>query len=90
MLGSRELPYPRAAREGKTMAARFDLDTTTLGQLLDDPEARAVIEELVPELPGHPMIGMAKGMPVNTVLSFAGGQIDPQLVATLKERIAAL
>lgn len=72
------------------MAGRFDLDTTTLGQLLDDPDARAIIDELVPELPDHPMVGMAKGMPVNTVLAFAGGQVDPAVVAELKERITAL
>lgn len=72
------------------MAGKFDLNTTTLGQLLDDPEARAIIDELVPELPTHPMIGMAKGMPVNTVLSFAGGQVDPAVIDQLKTRIAAL
>lgn len=72
------------------MAGKFDLNTTTLGQLLDDPEARAIIDELVPELPTHPMLGMAKGMPVSTVLTFAGGQVDPEVVAQLKARIAAL
>lgn len=72
------------------MAGRFDLDTTTLGQLLDDPDARVIIDELVPELPTHPMIGMAKGMPVNTVLSFAGSQIDPAVLAQLTARIRAL
>lgn len=72
------------------MAGRFDLNTTTLGQLLDDPQARAIIDELVPELPTHPMVGMAKGMPVNTVLTFAGGQVDPDVLTELKTRIAAL
>lgn len=72
------------------MAGRFDLEKATLGQLLDDPEARAIIDELVPELPSHPMLGMAKGMPVNTVLAFAGAQVDPDVLAELKERIAAL
>jgi|TARA_B100000614_G_scaffold237937_1_gene236488 hypothetical protein len=76
--------------EEHTMAGKFDLNTTTLGQLLDDPEARAIIDELVPELPTHPMVGMAKGMPVNTVLTFAGGQVDPEIVAQLKARIGAL
>lgn len=49
-----------------------------------------IIDELVPELPTHPMIGMAKGMPVNTVLSFAGSQIDPAVLAQLTARIRAL
>ena len=80
----------RLADGGTTMAGKFDLNMTTLGQLLDDPEARAIIDELVPELPTHPMVGMAKGMPVNTVLTFAGGQVDPEIVAQLKARISVL
>jgi hypothetical protein len=72
------------------MAGRFDLDTTTLGQLLDDPEARAVIDEVAPELPGNPMIAMVKGMPVNTLLAMAAGQIPADVVEQLKTRISAL
>ena len=72
------------------MPGRFDLETTTLGELLDDPEARGVIVELVPELPDHPMIGLAKGMPAATVLKMAGGQVSPHLLDELESRIAAL
>lgn len=42
------------------MAGRFDLETTTLAQLLADPEAKAVIDDVVPELPNHPMIGFVR------------------------------
>lgn len=72
------------------MPGRFDLDVTTLGELLDDPEARAIIVETVPELEGHPMIGMVKNLPANTVLAMAGGQLPAEKAATLKERIGAL
>lgn len=72
------------------MPGTYDLDTTTLAQLLDDPAARAVIDDVVPDLPNHPMIGFVKGMPVNQLLAMAGSQIDQSTVATLRERIAAL
>jgi hypothetical protein len=72
------------------MAGRFDLDVTTIGELLDDPQARAVIDDIVPELPDHPMVGMVKGMPANTVLAMAGGQLPAEKAAELKERITAL
>ena len=72
------------------MPGRFDLDVTTLGQLLDDPEARAIIVEVVPELPGHPMLGMVKGMPANTVLAMAASQFPAEKAAELKKRISAL
>jgi hypothetical protein len=72
------------------MAGKYDLETTTLGTLLDDPDARAIIVDLVPELPDHPMIGFAKGMPAAAVLKMAGGQIPADTVEQLQTRIAAL
>ncbi len=72
------------------MPGKYDLDVTTLGELLNDPEARAIIVEVVPELPGHPMLSMVKGMPANTVLAMAAGQFPADKAAQLKERIAAL
>ena len=61
--------------------AKYDLETTTLGTLLDDPEARAIIVELVPDLPEHPMIGFAK---------MAGGQLPEDTLNELTTRIGAL
>lgn len=72
------------------MAGRFDLETTKLGELLDDPDARAIIDDLVPDLPNHPMIGFAKGMPAAAVLKMAGGQIPADVLEQLQTRIAAL
>jgi hypothetical protein len=76
--------------QGEHMAGRFDLETTTVGELLDDPQARAVIVDLVPELPDHPMIGLAKGMPAASVLKMAAGQLPPDVLDQLRTRIAAL
>jgi hypothetical protein len=73
-----------------TMAGRYDLETTTLAQLLEDPESRAIIDDVVPQLPTHPMIGFVKEMPVTQLLQIAGSQVDPATVAVLRERITAL
>lgn len=70
--------------------ARFDLETTTLGELLDDPEAHAIIVGLVPQLPDHPMVGFAKGMPAAAVLNMAAGQVPPETLDELRTRIVAL
>lgn len=42
---------------------------TTLGVLLDDPKARAVIDQYVPGLSSNPMIAMVKGMTLNNLLA---------------------
>lgn len=72
------------------MAGRFDLETTTLADLLDDPQAKSVLDEVVPELATHPMLGFVKGMPLPQLLAMAGGQIPADTVETLKTRIGAL
>lgn len=46
----------------------FTLDTT-LGQLLDDPQAKAVLEKQFPGVSTHPMVAMARGMSLNMLLS---------------------
>ena len=45
--------------------ARYDENTTTLGQLLDDPEVVAIFDKHAPGVASNPMIGMAKGMTVS-------------------------
>ena len=42
---------------------------TTLGTLLDDPKARAVLDQYSPGIASNPMVGMVKGMTLNQMLS---------------------
>jgi hypothetical protein len=46
----------------------FTMDTT-LGTLLDNPQAKAVLEQYVPGISTHPMVAMAIGMTLNMLLS---------------------
>lgn len=46
----------------------FTLDST-LGQLLDDPQAKTVMEQYMPGISSNPMVAMARGMSLNAVLS---------------------
>lgn len=48
--------------------ANFTLDTT-VGQLLDDPQAKAVLDQQFPGMSAHPMVAMARGMSLNMLLS---------------------
>lgn len=42
---------------------------TTLGTLLDDPQARAVLDSYLPGVSGNPLVAMAKGMSLKMILS---------------------
>lgn len=46
----------------------FSLDTT-LGEILDNPQAKAILDRHVPGASSHPMIAVAKGMSLNLILS---------------------
>ena len=42
---------------------------TTLGTILDDPKAKAVLEQYLPGITSNPLVAMAKGMTLNMILS---------------------
>jgi hypothetical protein len=46
----------------------FTLDTT-LGELIDNPQAKAVLDQYVPGASTHPMVAMARGMSLNMILA---------------------
>jgi hypothetical protein len=46
----------------------FTLDTT-LGELLDNPKAKAVLDAQLPGVSTHPLVAMARGMSLNMILS---------------------
>lgn len=63
----------------------FTLDTT-LGEILAHPQAKAVLDKHLPGVSSNPMLGMAKGMSLNTILSMPQAA---QLGLT-KEKVEAL
>jgi hypothetical protein len=42
---------------------------TTLGALLDDPQAKAVLDQYLPGVSSNPLVAMAKGMSLRMILS---------------------
>lgn len=46
----------------------FTLDTT-LGELLDNPQAKAVLDSYLPGIASNPMVAMVRGMSLNSLLA---------------------
>lgn len=42
---------------------------STLGEILDNPKAKAVLEQQLPGVSTHPMVAMARGMTLNMIVS---------------------
>jgi hypothetical protein len=69
---------------------KFNLDVATIGEILDDPRAKSIVDDVVPGMSDNPMVSMVRGMSANAVLAMAGGQVDASKVAELRERLTAL
>ncbi|MEA4907323.1 MAG: hypothetical protein GYA17_17035 [Chloroflexi bacterium] len=46
----------------------FTMDTT-LGALLDHPQAKPILDKHFPGITTNPLVGMVKGLSLNTILS---------------------
>jgi hypothetical protein len=52
---------------------QFTLDST-LGELIDNPQAKAVLDKHLPGVSTNPLVAMAKGMSLNMLLSLPQAQ----------------
>ncbi len=53
---------------------------SSLGELLDDEQARAILEKHIPGISNHPQIAMGRGFPLGMVANFSGGLITDDMV----------
>ena len=85
-----EVEY-RAGEQGRSSAgdSRYDLSSAPLGVLLDDPEARAVLDELLPAVVAHPFLEHMKSLPLETLLG-ASADLPATVVEQARARLAAL
>jgi beta-glucosidase len=60
------------------------------GQLLDDPEAEAVLVEDLPQLFTHPMLNVSLGMVIDSAVTMVAADMDPEARRRLVSRLAAL
>lgn len=42
---------------------------STIGEIMDNPKARYVVDKHIPGASGNPMLGMVKGWTLNTIIS---------------------
>ncbi len=58
-------------------------NSITLGELLKNPKAKMLLERELPQYMKHPMVGMAQGLPLSTVIGFAKGNISQDKLSML-------
>lgn len=91
----RPRPHPTEEEQFATTLARrsggrYRLNRTSIGLLLKDPDARTILAEGVPELLDHPMLNVALGMDVRSVLTMVVGGADESRLQRTLTRLSML
>ncbi len=63
---------------------------TSLGDLLDNEQTKAILEKHMPGIASHPQIAMGRGFPLGMVANFSGGMITDDMVKAVEADLAAL
>lgn len=77
--GWRALPHPTDAERASTTLARrqggrYRVRRTSIGLILKDPDARAILSDEIPGLDTHPMLSVTLGMDVPSFLTLVLGE----------------
>ncbi|MFM6832643.1 MAG: hypothetical protein ACKOVA_20245 [Novosphingobium sp.] len=70
--------------------APYSSAETTIGSLLDDPAAKAVLDKHMPGFAGNPQIEMARSMTLKQIQGFAPDQIKDEVLAKIDVDLAKL
>ena len=81
---------PAPAAPAAAATARFSTATTTIGDLLANPAARAIVDRHLPGLASHPQLQRAVGMTLRAVVPFSGGMVTPAHLDMIDAYVAAL
>lgn len=63
---------------------------STIGALLADEQAKAILEKHLPGLSGHPQLSMAMGMSLRAVAPMSGGLVTDAILVVIDENLGKL
>jgi hypothetical protein len=69
---------------------KYSTAETQIGTLLDNPEAKAVLDKHIPSFASNPQIAMARAMTLKAIQSFAGDALNDAVLAKIDADLAML
>ena len=73
-----------------TTAGKYTTTDTQLGTMLDDPAAKAVLVEFLPDIVSNPQIDMGRGMTLKQMQGYAGDMLTDEKLAQIDIALAKL
>lgn len=71
-------------------AADYSVAETTIGDLIDNPATKAVLDKVLPGMSDNPQIGMARSMTIKQVQAFAPDQFTDEKLAQIDAELAKI
>lgn len=86
LLASAAIPATAFAQAAAPAAApaKYSVETTDMGTLLDDPATKAVLMKYLPDMVGNAQIDMARPMTMKQLQSYAGDQVTDEVLAKVQ------
>jgi hypothetical protein len=72
------------------VVAKYSIKTSTLGQLLDNPETKALFEKHFPEVAHHPQINEGLGLTLPDVVQYLPDVVTPEKLAAMDTELKAI
>ncbi|MPS68057.1 MAG: hypothetical protein E2586_06150 [Novosphingobium sp.] len=85
-----QAPAAATIATAKAATPRYTAQDTDIGTLLDDPEARTVLEKYLPEIVKSDQIAMARGMTLRAIQQYSADQITDAKLAAIDAELAKL
>ena len=85
------LPVLAAEAQGSASPApAYSTTQTDIGTLLDNPQARAVLDKHMPSFAANPQIEMARAMTLRQIQSFAADMLTDDVLAKVDADLAKI
>ena len=72
------------------VATKYSIKTSTLGQLLDNSETKALFEKYFPEVAHHPQINEGLGLTLPDVVQYLPDVVTPEKLAAMDAELKVL
>jgi len=80
----------QAAAPAAAAAAHYSTDNTTIGEIMADPAAKAVVDKHVPGMLANDQIEMAKNMTLKQIQQYSPDNLSDKTLADIDAEFAKL
>lgn len=84
MLASTNSMAQESAAKTETVKPGFSVESTPIGDVIDNPVAKAILDKHIPGLSENPQIDMARGMTLRQAQGYAPDQVPEEALKKIE------